>query len=125
MLHAIMALGLAAGIAFVSLHSSRTALALEAVPDFDPRPGCVAGAGSGTAERGNLDSCLRSEQEARDKLASQWSSFVAADRTRCAGRTHMGGPPSYVEVLTCLELAQAARKLPKDDGTGLDTGLRR
>ena len=36
----------------------------------------------------------------------------------------MGGPPSYIEVLTCLELARDARKLPKDDNTGLSTGLR-
>jgi hypothetical protein len=31
----------------------------------------------------------------------------------------MGGPPSYIEVLTCFELARDARKLPKDDNTGL------
>ena len=44
-------------------------------------------------------------------------------QTRCVAKTHMGGPPSYIEVLTCLELALAARELPKDDNTGLSRGL--
>ena len=67
--------------------------------------------------------CLRSEHEARDQLARQWGEFAPADKTRCVGKTHMGGPPSYIEVLTCLELARDARKLPKDDNTGLSTGM--
>ena len=27
----------------------------------------------------------------------------------------MGGPPSYVELLTCLEMAQQADKIPDTD----------
>jgi hypothetical protein len=31
--------------------------------------------------------------------------------------SRLGGPPSYVELLTCLELAKAADNLPDEDRT--------
>ena len=92
---------------------------------FDAAPGCRAGVNIGIKPRADVDSCVRSEHEARDQLTRQWEEFAAADRTRCVGKTQMGGPPSYIEVLTCLELARDARKLPKDDNTGLSLGQRR
>jgi len=33
-------------------------------------------------------------------------------RTRCVSLTGLGGSPSYVELLTCLEMAKAANDLP-------------
>ena len=101
-----------------------TAVARE-MPRFDAAPGCRAGASTGVKPRSDIDACVRSEHEARDALSRQWGEFAAADKTRCVEKTQMGGPPSYIEVLTCLELARDARKLPKDDNTGLSTGLRR
>jgi hypothetical protein len=101
------------------------ALARDEMPDFDPRPGCAAAVQAGAMKERDLNSCLRSEQDARAKLKTEWKSFATADRTRCADRTQQGGPPSYVEVLTCLEMAKAARELPTKDGTGLSTGLGR
>jgi hypothetical protein len=105
-----------------------SALASEQVPQFDARPGCRAGADSGIVTKPDIDGCVRSELAARDQIAQQWSGFARADRTRCVDKTFMGGPPSYIEVLTCLEIARDVRKLPKqetDGNTGLATGLRR
>lgn len=99
--------------------------ALEALPQFDAGPGCRAGAASGIATQPDIDGCVRKELEARDTLAREWGGFAAADRTRCVEKTRMGGPPSYIEVQTCLEIARDVRKLPKDDTTGLDAGLKR
>lgn len=93
-------------------------------PQFDARPGCLAGAASGVSNRPDVDACMQSEQRARDEMNAQWDKFAAGDKTRCVAKTHMGGPPSYIEVLTCLELALAARDIPKDDNTGLSRGLR-
>jgi hypothetical protein len=112
-------------LATVALVASFTAAVAQEAPRFDAAPGCRAGANTGVKAKPDVDACLRSEHEARDALARQWSEFAAADKTRCVEKTHMGGPPSYIEVLTCLELARDARKLPKDDNTGLSTGLRR
>jgi hypothetical protein len=108
-----------------ALAASLAAAAAQEPPRFDAAPGCRAGANTGVAPRSNIDACLRSEHDARDAIARQWGEFAAADKSRCVEKTHMGGPPSYIEVLTCLELARDARKLPKDDNTGLSTGLRR
>src|SRR5919198_983212 len=75
------------------------------VPSFDINPTC-----SGAAGRGS-DVCQRTELAARDQLARQWSEFPAAERTRCVQLTNMTRVPSYVQVLSCLELARDARKL--------------
>ena len=58
--------------------------------------------------------CLKSEDEARTKLAQQWGSFPVADRGLCEQTATMGGTASYVELLTCLQLRRDARDLPKD-----------
>jgi hypothetical protein len=108
-----------------ALATSLIAAASQEPPRFDAAPGCRAGVNTGVKPRSDIDSCVRSEHEARDALARQWAEFAAADKSRCVEKTHMGGPPSYIEVLTCLELARDARKLPTDDNTGLSTGLRR
>ncbi|BAT60494.1 hypothetical protein GJW-30_1_03038 [Variibacter gotjawalensis] len=94
-------------------------------PNFDARPGCQAGARSGLVAKPDTDACVRGELKARDHMVQQWAEFPAPDKQRCVAKTHMGGPPSYVEVLTCLELARDVRRMPKDDNTGLDSGLRR
>ena len=112
-------------LAALALTASLAAAVAQEAPRFDAGPGCRAGASTGVKAKPDVDACLRSEHEARDALARQWSEFAGADKTRCVEKTHMGGPPSYIEVLTCLELARDARKLPKDDNTGLSTGLRR
>jgi LAS superfamily LD-carboxypeptidase LdcB len=58
--------------------------------------------------------CQQSEQQARDALASQWRSFPAADKRSCVAETNVGGFPSYVQVLVCLELARDARTMKVD-----------
>lgn len=58
------------------------------------------------------DVCRRTELEARDKLVNQWSEFPPADRRRCVQLATMTNISSYVQVLTCLEMAQEARTLP-------------
>jgi hypothetical protein len=36
----------------------------------------------------------------------------------------MGGPPSYVELLTCLEMAQQAKQIPDRDLLDLPPGVK-
>jgi hypothetical protein len=81
------------------------------MPRFDVHPSCRAAASLTPA---SLDSCLRDEDGARATLTASWSQFAAADRTRCREETETGGSPSYVELLTCLQMARDARKLPRN-----------
>jgi collagen triple helix repeat protein len=81
-------------------------------PQFDVRRTCHAeSAESPTTEQ----SCMKDEQRAQEQLAGQWAEFAAADRTSCVGTaTNVSGVRSYVELLTCLEMARDAAKLPKE-----------
>jgi hypothetical protein len=91
------------------------------VPQFDIARGCkIDGASAvdpNVGMSGTIKRCMDDEQEAKDQLQTQWSSFTnAADRKMCVGLTtdDSATPPSYVELLTCLQGQQLVRKLPKD-----------
>ena len=58
------------------------------------------------------DVCRRTEVGARDELTRQWSDFPPADRRRCVQLATMTEISSYVQILTCLEMAREARNLP-------------
>jgi hypothetical protein len=80
------------------------------VPTYNLSPSCRAETASAASDR----SCLGDEQKARDTLVSHWSGFAPADRANCVRVEETAGAPSYVELLTCLQMAQAAKKLPGD-----------
>jgi hypothetical protein len=61
---------------------------------------------------------MSDEQSARTTLVAQWESFAASDRVSCAQSEDAGGAPSYVELLTCLQMAKAARAIPADKTDG-------
>jgi len=67
------------------------------------------------AASGNLgdsfDTCARDERAAHDQLAEKWTEFDAADRTMCVRMSASERISSYIELLTCLESAQYAKKL--------------
>lgn len=74
------------------------------------------------------ETCLGKERDAREQLTRQWKNFTAEHRASCIRSTSAGGTPSYVELLTCLEIAEEARKLPDEplrSTTGLGGGMRR
>jgi hypothetical protein len=56
-----------------------------------------------------MKSCVNDEQKAKRQLASQWSKFPAPQKTSCIGQESIGGTPSYVSLLTCLQMGQWAR----------------
>jgi len=97
----------------MTLGAVLTVAAVDSVPTLDTRPTC-AGAAKEISVTRTIELCKRSEQEARDTLASQWGNFPAADKQTCVETTWIGEFPSYVQVLTCLELARDARALKLD-----------
>jgi hypothetical protein len=90
------------------------------VPKFDIARGCkvdsAAAFDPNAGMGGTIKRCMDDEQNAKDQLQAQWSSFSNADRKMCAGLTSddSATPPSYVELQTCLQDQQFARKLPKE-----------
>jgi hypothetical protein len=89
---------------------------VDKVPALNFEPICREAAGDNRVGTDDVETCRKGESAARDQLAKQWSEFDAADRARCVRLSSSNRTASYVEVLTCLEMNQAARKLhPKAD----------
>jgi hypothetical protein len=98
----------------VFLLGSQIVLAADPVPKIDIGRSCQsAGATAGAATR-DKPACEQSENNARATLEKEWSQFTPSDQTNCARLVTLGGGPSYVELLTCLEMAKEAKDHPVD-----------
>lgn len=83
------------------------------VPTFDVAKSCREAQDiGGDAERLAYKGCMQDESEARKQLVQNWSRFKAEDRRNCVaqGASPM---PSYVEILTCIEMYDGGSVLNK------------
>jgi hypothetical protein len=111
----------------IILTASHLVLAADRMPEFNIDPTCRAAATAAISPNRNADSCKRDELTARDKLNQEWGQFTSAQQARCVSLSGQGGAPSYVELLTCLELAKESQSLPPGDrmtGQGTEKGAR-
>ncbi|HVY57084.1 MAG TPA: hypothetical protein VHA77_04475 [Xanthobacteraceae bacterium] len=83
----------------------------DGVPSLDITSICKATMSDSAA---STQACIDDEEKARQTLKEQWGQFTAGDHATCARTAGMAGMPSYVEILTCLEMAKDARELPAD-----------
>lgn len=89
-----------------------------AAPDGPPNlklgQSCEAAArGAITAGR-DKEACMADERAAQDQIIKAWSQYASVDKNDCVGMNRTGGPPSYVELLTCLEVMRDAKVIRKD-----------
>ena len=87
----------------------------QGVPKINVVPSCKAAAAGYAGLSQEFESCLRSEESAREILVKGWNSFLATDRDSCRRLTTTGTPGTYTELLTCLEMRRDARALPTAD----------
>jgi hypothetical protein len=80
------------------------------VPKFDIVRECRFEGGS-TVE---LDRCSDDERAALRELQRAWAQLADADKRNCLVAATVGGFASYVELLTCLEMAREANNTDKD-----------
>ena len=64
--------------------------------------------------------CLGDETTAQDTLRQNWSKYAAADKSECIGMVTTGGPASYVELLSCVEILRDARNIRNTDALASD-----
>ena len=74
----------------------------DSVPQFDIARECRYEGGS-TA---NVERCSQDETAALAQLKTEWAQFADTDQKTCMVTTTTGGFASYVELLTCLEMAR-------------------
>jgi hypothetical protein len=88
--------------------------ASDAVPKFNTAVSCES-PGRKSMHIGNTDrsveACKKSENEAHHDLLKTWSKFPATDRKNCHSKVSGGGPPSYIELHSCLETMRHARDI--------------
>jgi hypothetical protein len=74
----------------------------DSVPQFDIVRECRFEGGSTAI----FNRCSQDETDALSKLKMEWAQFGGTDRKICLVATTTGGFTSYVELLTCLEMAR-------------------
>jgi len=76
------------------------------IPSFDIARSCKldVAATSGLSVDPSVKSCVKDENTARQQLAGQWSKFSASMKAQCIPLESVGGTPSYVSLLTCLQM---------------------
>jgi hypothetical protein len=95
----------------------------DSLPVFDVKKSCQGRAIEAVFVGRNADTCIQSEEAARDQLKKRWGEFSAKDKVQCVATAKIGGSPSYTEVITCLEMNRDLQKLratssdkPEGDG---------
>jgi len=98
-------------LAAAALALGAFAAAAQEVPTLDVGSLCRAQA---KAAQDLGDACLADEKRARNDLVRQWAQFSPDSRARCTGiAKSIAGAQSYVELLTCLQIAKDVKSLPK------------
>ena len=95
-------------ISMIILSSQLVIAVADEVPKFDMARSCKldAAAVTGLAVEQPIKNCMNDEQQALQQLGSQWSKFTASSRASCSANESVGGTPSYVSLLTCLQMGQ-------------------
>jgi hypothetical protein len=85
------------------------------IPTLDVNPVCHGIATQGELEEGlqqtSFQQCVKSEQEVREQIKKEWSTFSTADKSHCVSLAKTGGESSYTELITCMEMARDVRQL--------------
>jgi hypothetical protein len=90
----------------IILSSQLVGAVADRVPNFDIARSCkldIAATAGLTVDQ-SMKSCMHDERQARQQLARQWSKFPAPRRASCTEDESIGGTPSYVSLLTCLQM---------------------
>ena len=114
--------------AFHVLLGTQLVLVADRVPQLKYEPSCHAAIEANqTAGSRKEDACLQDEKAAKAKLQDEWAQFTRTQKGHCLRLEQAGGMPSYVELLTCVEMGKAVQELNaqrtarKRNGSGAET----
>jgi hypothetical protein len=79
------------------------------VPKLDVEATCKAAVATdkamGLALAQSYEDCMRDENAAQSQLSAVWLSSSSEIRDSCEGEATAGGSDSYVDMLTCMQMA--------------------
>ena len=86
------------------------------VPHFNVEALCKATVATdkamGLALPQTYEDCIRDENNALQQLNTVWLTNSDAVRNQCEGEATAGGSDSYVDLLTCMQMADWAKATP-------------
>jgi hypothetical protein len=88
-------------------------------PALDVKATCRRAQPLSSSEKSAYQSCINDETDAQKELIKTWSSFGAGPKATCVQETKIGGAPSYVELLTCLQLDKQAAEASRENRKAL------
>jgi hypothetical protein len=92
-------------VVFTAILLSSAALAASpGVPNIDAKAAC-RGASDTPQDKSQVQSCLDAEVRIRKQLTENWGHYSAASRSQCGGEMAHAYHASYVELISCLEMA--------------------
>jgi hypothetical protein len=90
-------------------------------PTLQVGPSCEAAARGSVVLGRDKKACLSDETTAQGTLKQNWSKYAASDKNECISMVTTGGPASYVELLSCVEILRDARNIRRADALESDT----
>jgi hypothetical protein len=99
--------------AFVATPLTAAIAAPDGPPKLNVGTSCETAARFSVGSGRNKESCMGDEGAAQDQLTKDWSQYPPVDKTQCVGMNWTGGPSSYVELVSCLEIMRDARIIHK------------
>ena len=82
--------------------------ALRSLPKLDIKATCRRAQPLSQGQESAFQGCISDETDAQRELSRTWFDFKPGPRSTCTQETKIGGAPSYVELLTCLQLDKQA-----------------
>ena len=86
------------------------------IPQFNFERTCRETPPVAMDQKATYQQCMADERQARQQLGPAWAKASQKARTQCASLTGLGGVPSYVELITCLEMENPANRTSADPG---------
>lgn len=105
-------LALAAALVAMPIDAS---LAVDAVPRLKIESTCRA-TGEGPRDAAHYKSCMENEQKVRADIVAHWSSYSAKARSQCVANLANAYHPSYIELISCLEMGSGGAQPPAAPG---------
>lgn len=93
-------------------------------PKLDVQATCRRAQPLSGGEKSAYQGCLNDELDAQKELVKTWSSFTAGAQSTCVQETRIGGAPSFVELLTCLQLDKQAKEASRENKKALNLPAR-
>jgi len=112
-----------AALLSLALLGNQTVLVSDRVPQLNVEASCkettATDKSMGLALPQSFESCMNDETAAQKQLVTLWPANPGSVRDQCEGEAVAGGIQSYVDLLTCIQMADWANPTSKVKATPL------